>query len=429
MKLSLLLSAQEEVGYYNPAYKVNYIRIWKAAAPVSDAPTLKAASLRDVKQITQYFSGMGWPVQTVAKQQSLPTGGTAADLVSSIKYDAFGRARLNFLPFAANSAGGNNSLADGGFKRNPTPQITAFGQSQYPGETWFYNETMYESSVLSRVNYSFAAGNSWVGSRRGTGSHARINMPADDVKIWKVIEQADGTGAYSVSGIYASGQLHKNLTTDEHGKQVIEFKDKEGQVVLKKIQLTAAADQGGGSGHPGWLCTYYIYDGLNRLRGVIQPKGVEVLYTNLNWVPDATLLNEQCFRYEYDQQSHMIIRKVPGAVPVFMVYDKRDRLVMTQDGNMRTAGAEKWLVTLYDELNRPVQTGLWSNNQPLQYHRTTVENNAGYVYPFNETTVPASGWEMLSQTHYDNYNSLPTGLTAEIYNSGYSTYLDAPASD
>ncbi len=34
-------------------------------------------------------------------------------------------------------------------------------------------------------------------------------------------------------------ELYKNITVDEQGKQVIEFKDKEGQVILKKVQLTA----------------------------------------------------------------------------------------------------------------------------------------------------------------------------------------------
>jgi RHS repeat-associated protein len=426
--LSLSLSAQEEVGYYNPAYKVNYVRTWKAAAPLSDAATLKAALLRNVQQATKYFNGMGWPVQMVARQQSLPAGGTAADLVVSIKYDAFGRARLNFLPFAANNAGNNNSITDGGFKLNPTQQLTAFGQSQYPGETWLYAETMYEPSVLNRVTYSLPPGNSWAGAGRGTASHHRFNMPADEVKIWRVTEQADGTGTYNVIGDYASGQLYKTLTIDEHGKQLIEFRDKEGQVVLKKTQLSAPADNGNGSIHSGWLCTYYIYDDLNRLRCVIQPEGVKRL-SNGGWQFTTGLLYEQCFRYEYDQRKRMISKKAPGADPVYMVYDKRGRQVMVQDGNMRKPGLEKWLVTLYDELNRPVQTGLWSNNQSLQYHTTSTESNSNYFYPFNEATLPAIGWEMLTQYHYDNYNGLPAGLTGDIINSGYGIFLNAPATD
>lgn len=68
------------------------------------------------------------------------------------------------------------------------------------------------------------------------------------------------------------------------------------------------------------------------------------------------IADELCFRYEYDFRGRMIIKKVPGASEVWMVYDARDRLVMTQDGNLRTSG--KWMVTVYDGLNRPKQTGL-----------------------------------------------------------------------
>jgi len=50
------------------------------------------------------------------------------------------------------------------------------------------------------------------------------------------------------------------------------------------------------------------------------------------------------------------MKKVPGAEEVYMVYDARDRLVMTQDANLRMLN--KWMVTLYDALNRPIQTGL-----------------------------------------------------------------------
>lgn len=80
----------------------------------------------------------------------------------------------------------------------------------------------------------------------------------------------------------------------------------------------------GGKGHTGWLCTYYIYDDLNQLRCVIQPHGVELISSN--WIlTDATILAEQCFRYEYDERQRMIMKKVPGSGEVNMVYDARDR--------------------------------------------------------------------------------------------------------
>jgi len=60
----------------------------------------------------------------------------------------------------------------------------------------------------------------------------------------------------------------------EVGHQVVDYKDMQGKVVLKKVQLwnTPAA------GHSGWLNTYYIYDDMDNLRFVIQPKGSNGLW-------------------------------------------------------------------------------------------------------------------------------------------------------
>jgi hypothetical protein len=130
-------------------------------------------------------------------------------------------------------------------------------------------------------------------------------------------------------------------------------------VILKKVQIgTVATDF---SGYSGFLCTYYVYDDLNQLRTVIQPKGVAALISANNWdmrQTDITILKELCFRYEYDQRQRMIAKKVPGADWVYMVYDSRDRLAFSQDGNMRAKSPMQWAYTVYDDLNRPVQTGI-----------------------------------------------------------------------
>ena len=136
----------------------------------------------------------------------------------------------------------------------------------------------------------------------------------------------------------ASQQLHqpmllvlciKILPSMKSGHSSVEYKDMDGKVVLKKVQLAATT----GTAHVGWLCTYYIYDDLDNLRFVIQPRGVELI--NSNWTITTAIANELCFRYEYDYRKRMIIKKIPGAGEAWMVYDLRDRLVMTQDCNLR----------------------------------------------------------------------------------------------
>ena len=132
------------------------------------------------------------------------------------------------------------------------------------------------------------------------------------MRNWNVTVGAVGSfSTYASTERYPEGTLYKSVIVDEQGKQVIEFKDKTGNVILKKAQLTATSDDGTGKGHAGWLCTYYLYDDLNNLRCVIQPRGVELIASN--WVlTNATILAEQCFRYEYDQRNRMIVKKGSG---------------------------------------------------------------------------------------------------------------------
>lgn len=385
---------------YSSSLKLNYVRVWEPVKPyTSDADVISSGrTVQEVRQSTQYFDALGRPIQTVIKKGSYATWYSPADLVSPVLYDEFSRQVYNFLPFA----GGNNGL----FKLDAFDQSVTFNSIS---DSYVYSQTVFEPSPSSRVLESYAPGDNWVGTasqsseadRHGIKSKYWVNKTADSVRIWSVTDVSNSLGTYATSGIYPSKQLYKNSTLDEHNKQVIEFKDKDGKLILKKIQMTANADTGTGKNHTGWLCTYYVYDELNNLRCVIQPKGVELLAAN-GWdmtYSSSVILNEQCFRYEYDERGRMIMKKVPGAGTVYMIYDERDRLVMTQDSALRSA--HKWAYITYDALNRPVKTGLLLDNtyyNNATYHRGEAEGVVNYPDLGSYTN------EVLLQTFYDDYS-------------------------
>jgi len=379
-------SQAQDASVYTPsAYSSslnNYIRNWTAVKPDTTNSNFSTFSaVTHSRLTTQYFDGLGRPIQTILKQGSMITGGTAVDLVSPVVYDDLGRVQRQYLPFAASNYGGNSSISDGGFKQNPFQEQQNFysdNNANSPikgqGETYYYSKTEFEPSPLNRVDRSYAAGNNWVNQGRGVKMKYWVNTTTDSVRIWNVtISSTLGIfSTYSCDSLYKAGDLYKSVTTDENNKQLIEFKDKDGKTVLKKVQFTAASDTGTGKGHTGWLCTYYIYDYYNQLRAVIQPKGVELLQAN-SWNINAlsgVILNEQCFRYEYDPRRRMTMKKVPGAGAVYMVYDTRDRLVFTQDSIMRSNN--QWLTTLYDGINRPVMTGIMTYTSTLSNLQQTV---------------------------------------------------------
>lgn len=394
---------------HGPAFLYNYVRTCTPAAPFADTSGLVNRPLKEVKVVTRYADGLGRPLQTVIRQGAMASGSQPADLVSPVIFNEQGREQYHLQPFAAGPAGQNPSVADGGIKLNVLAQYQSYMQQQYgyQGDTMFYGKTEFEPTPLNRVLKTMPPGNNWAGSLRGTETKYWFNTIADSVRTWQVSQVPAGHwGEYTSPGIYAPGQLYKTITTDEEGRQAIEFKDKEGKLVLKKLQLAALPDSGMGCSHEGWICTYYMYDGLNDLRCVVQPEGVKWLRLH-GWsfsAPGATtILEEQCFRYEYDGRGRLVMKKIPGADVAYLVYDARNRLVMTQDPALRPQG--QWMVNRYDAFNRLTEAGLWVNAGSFASHLQAADTSI--TYP-----AVTGSYEAMIIRHYDDYNDRPATLSS-----------------
>ncbi|WP_431213468.1 hypothetical protein ACQ86N_00590 [Puia sp. P3] len=186
-------------------------------------------------------------------------------------------------------------LANNGFyKPYGLSEQNNFNNSHYPGENYYYGKIVYEASPLNRPQVTYSPGSSWMGGDRGVSLDYLGNTESDTVQIWNI---GFALGSLPVNaGVYAEGELFKNTTTDEQGHQTVEYKDKEGHVVLKKVQLWDVPAEGSS----GWLCTYYVYDDLNNLRFVISPKAVEWLSSNgWNFATSGgdQVASELCFSY------------------------------------------------------------------------------------------------------------------------------------
>lgn len=380
--------------------QINYVRIRTPNMPITDSTYAISATrtVAEVNQVTQYFDGLGRPLQTVAKGIS-PAG---RDLVTPVIYDAFGREQFRYLPYIPQSGGMN----DGKFKTAPFAEQAAFynNRTLNPGalgDTVYYSRTDYEPSPLNRPINTYAPGDSWAkndlstverGGNRPVMTEYQYNKVSDSVRIW--IIPLSGTIPTSTS-TYPAGQLYKSIITDEQGARMIEFKNIDGQLILRKVQLA----QSPGIAHVGWLCTYYVYDDMNNLRFVIPPLAVEKINSNWNVTTVATGL---CFQYQYDHRRRLIEKRVPGAGPVHMVYDVRDRLVFSQDSVQRAKSPTKeWIVTFYDGLNRPMMTALYPSNSTRDQLQTMMNGVSGTV----TNPIPSiSGHQPLNYTYYDDYS-------------------------
>jgi RHS repeat-associated protein len=146
-------------------------------------------------------------------------------------------------------------------------------------------------------------------------------------------------------------------------------------------------------------------------------------------IGNQAVLDNFCYQYKYDDRNRLIEKKLPGKDWEYIVYDKLDRVVLTQDANLRTGN--KWLFTKYDAFNRPVYTGEYTDvvNVTRSAIQTQVEAsttlsetkqatnkqiNGTMVYYDNVAfpNIDNANINLFTINYYDNYNFDLNGATA-----------------
>ena len=345
-------------------------------------------------QTIQYFDGLGRPSEVVQRGITI----SAADMVSGIEYDASGRESRKWLPGVVS---GNN----GAF----VPDFANLSVNTN-GDYSPYSTTLYEPSPLNRVTGQYGPGADWYTNEKKKTVTYTTN--GSNVKYFYV----DGN-QLKCNGTDTTATLSGQKTTDEDGITVEEFTDKLGHKVLSRT----AGDHD----------TYYVYDDLNNLRYVLPPLAADAINSTADCGEGTgTPLSLYGYIYHYDYRKRCIEKKLPGCDWIYMVYDRADRLILTQDGNQRAN--EQWTVNAYDNLGRLLYTGLTNdgNDRPsmedsysssvLNESYTGNDNVGGYTS--NNIGVDY----ILTVNYYDSYGFLtysgnnPSGMLTST-TSGYDT--------
>jgi RHS repeat-associated protein len=364
-----------------------------------------------------YFDGLGRPIQTV----NVKASPAMQDIVHPIAYDEFGREPVKFLPYIGGSNGHYKADAltdpiitfdDKTVSYRAGQQYAFYQEAVYINHDQFpYQETVFERSQLNRPLVHGSVGAVWQPNAStyetptdNTTRNAYTTNPESEVLLFtwseSVVSPFGLVNATSGSNMlyYPAASLFKVKTKDEQHNEIIEFKDNSGKVLLKRVQANASevAD------------TYYVYDVFDRLVVVIQPEGVKKLtssYFGKTDIEKNNFLQTWAFRYAYDERNHITQKQVPGTGAVYMVYDDRDRLVLTQDSAQRSTSPYKWLFTKYDALNRPVMTGIKDTTVRLsQSEMQTVVNN-----------FYAKAWPKLYETYIGTSTGNIHGYTNKSY--------------
>lgn len=375
----------------------NYIYSRTYLEPV----TTEQANASQIQNV-QYFDGLGRNIQNIAIKAS-PNG---KDLVIPVLYDdQSGKRTKDYLPQPVDSQNG--------------AYISSVGESSvnaYYGISNAYSEVVYEKSPMGRVLKSATPGSDWqIGGTR-TPQIDYLSNNANEVKrykaaiTWNASTQINDVAialapadAYTTNGYYNANVLYKMVTKDEESSETHTFINSRKQTVLvRKINKKP-------NGTTENMDTYYVYDDFGNTVCVIPPKAAS---SGLS----TTVLNNLCYQYKFDKYNRLVEKKLPGKGWEYMVYDKQNRIVLSQDVNLRNQG--RWLFIKYDQFSRSIYTGILdsysdriaqvnaiegfgSNNEAKS---TTSWNNSGMeVYYTNTTAYPTANFKILSVNYYDQY--------------------------
>jgi len=439
-------------GALNLSQDQNYIATYIPSIPAltTDALVISASSDKTKEQVAvQYFDGLGRPLQSV----QVKGGATGLkDIVQPVEYDAYGREAKKYLPYASPTANGsykaNAISSEMGSFYNPGGNGTS-GAQQTNGSGIVVNPypfslTNFEPSPLNRVTEQGAPGETWQPGLRAvtpTPAGRTILMEYttnDQVAFSNTLTGNPGSrqvANYSVdasgnlsratleSEYYAPGKLFVTITRDENWNTddgcfgtAEEYKNLEGLVILKRTYNRGTVGE--------MLSTYYVYDKLNNLCFVLPPGSMP---DDLKPVNDY--FHNFCYQYRYDERQRLVQKRVPGKGWEFMIYNKLDQVVLTQDAVQRNRAPQEWTMTKYDKFGRVVITAIYQDagsaadanaNTPaltrLTALQSSVTNQAGLLWEvrggalyhgYTINAFPASWQTSLQINYYDTYDNIP----------------------
>jgi len=260
-----------EVG--GPA-NYNYVREEIILVPGITNDTITSMSETEKIATTTYLDGLGRPMETVVKRGS-PTGN---DVITPVFYDHYGRETVRPLPITGGNTGYYQNIlnSDGTYKAAVATFYSSVSSAR-PGirtDTAPYTDVTYESSPLNRVLKTVAPGSALRNGSTPIGvtktyqaNFGTFETGYPSIHLFRYnVETGSITVESGIKGFYRDNELSMVATTDEDNRFVLEFTDRRGRLVCKKVQIGST-----------YASTYYLYDDFGNLAVVLPPEAVAQL--------------------------------------------------------------------------------------------------------------------------------------------------------
>ena len=358
------------------SFSQSHLRTYTPQKAMTESPeNWEALPSSDVLIVTQYLDGLGR-----LRQEVIHKANGTKDLVQPADYDQYGRQAKTYLPYAIESNGGK-------FRPNALQEQQSFYNSKFENQgAYAHSLSIFDNSPLDQVLESYGPGKNWQVNEKSRKVETRTNSASDQIPIF------DGT---AFQGYYADGMLRVVESRDEDDNLSVSYTGKRGQTLLTKRQIDGT-----------WAETYTIYDDFLNPIYVVPPEAMAYLRSH-NWVWNSTEMAKWVYHYKYDKFKRQIEKTLPGKAVEYAVYDHLHRLVLVQDGELRSQG--QWLYTQYDIWSRPTKTALL---------RAGSRESLATAFETPRYALPLTASDILTYTYYDTYD-----FTSRAFTSAYNSYL------
>ena len=136
---------------------------------------------------------------------------------------------------------------------------------------------------------------------------------------------------------------------------------------------------------------------------------------------DTTRFARYVYAYKYDDRGRVKEKHTPGAGWTYIVYNKIDNPILTQDADQRTRN--EWIFSKYDEFGRIAVTGLYENSSTTtQAAMQTLADGTAYTLWETRAVAANSDWTATA------FPTSSTG-TITIHNVNYYDRYDFPGKE
>lgn len=325
----------QELPLSLPSSRKYYLFEITPTVPLTD---VSKATLDQSIQTVTYYDGMGRPEQTVHRGASP----LKEDLVSYIEYDSYGQESKQW-----------NLIPIGGSGRDYQKEEIEFRGKSFYHDACPHTTPLYEPAPLNRLTEVYQAGKAWRDNARSVKTSQLTNTTENDTlncMNYTATQSGDTLIRIHCTQNYAPGELSVVRTESEDGAVSFVFTNKLGQTVLSRQILYDS------NLRKELLDTYYIYDNFGNLCAILPPSASAQLPQGSFDSHIHEALKQYAYLYQYDNRNRCIAKKIPGCEWIFYLYDRADRVICSQDGNMRQKN--EWMFTIPDRFGRECVSGM-----------------------------------------------------------------------